>query len=128
MKRTLKPIQKRPNLRLLKEVVLALLALLSVYFVYYEFAFSPDAATTQLIGLFDMIVSVVFLADFTVSLAKAQHKLAYLRSHWYLLLAGVPIANNWADLLRALRLLELVRLVRAGEHLSFILQSAATKR
>ncbi len=108
---------------LVKEVVMALLALLSVYFVYYEFAYAPEAATKELIGIFDMGVALIFLADFSFYFIKARYKMAYLRSHWYLLLASIPIANNWADLLRALRLLELVRLVRAGEHLSYIMHS-----
>lgn len=102
-----------------KELVLAGLAVLSVGFVFYEFIAQPDQATRQLINLFDIIVALIFLADFLWAWLHAKHKARFLSHNWYLLLASIPLLNSWAELLRGLRLLELVRLMRAGEHISY---------
>ena len=51
-----------------------------------------------------------------------------MKENWYLLLASIPIVDSWAELLRGLRLLELVRLVRAGEHLNYVINGNNKKR
>jgi disulfide bond formation protein DsbB len=118
---------KTLSLKFYKEVLMSLLALLSVFFVFYEFIAKPDFLTVSLIGTFDIIVALLFLADFGISLSRASNKRQYMQSNWYLLFASIPIINDWAELLRGLRLFELVRLVRAGEHLSYILSTTKAK-
>jgi hypothetical protein len=119
---------KKFNASFYKELFMAFLAILSVVFVFYEFFASPDSATKLIIGRFDIFVVLIFLTDFCIALVSAPNKGQYMRSNWYLLLASIPIVDSWAELLRGLRLIELVRLVRAGEHLHYVVNSSSKKR
>ena len=110
-----------------KELFLAGLALLSVYFVFYEFIGNPSENTLHSIQLFELAVASIFLFDFFYYFAKAKSKKTYMQQNWYMLLASIPILDSWAELLRGLRMLEFVRLIRAGEHLQYALKSAKQK-
>jgi voltage-gated potassium channel len=57
----------------------------------------------------ELVLTVVFLAEFSSRLAAARNRTAYLRGHWIDLLAIVPAARSF----RILRILRLLRLVRA---------------
>lgn len=115
---------RRLTLACYKEIFLAGLALASVYFVFYEYLRPVSESALLAIEVFELFVACVFLTDFCISLAKSADKKSYLRKNWYLLLASIPILSSWAELLRGLRLLGLVRLVRAGEHLSYAIHAA----
>lgn len=106
-----------------KELIMAFLALLSVFFVFYEYLYPTSQTMHLFIVRFDIAVAVIFLVDFFVAFSRAPDKSHYLRHNWYLLLASIPIVDGWAELLRGLRLLELVRLVRAGSHLTYVYES-----
>lgn len=118
---------KQYNVLFLKEIGYAILALLSVLSVFYEMLWALDPTTISSINTFDIVVALVFLTDFMYYLLQSKNKSLYLRKNWYLLLASIPILETWAELLRGLRLLELVRLVRAGEHLSVSINNANGK-
>lgn len=107
-----------------KELFLAGLAIVSVYFVFYEYLHTVSDSTVAAIQLFELLVACIFLTDFSFMYAKSPDKKTFLRKNWYLLLASIPILNSWAELLRGLRLLVLVRLIRAGEHLSYAMHAA----
>lgn len=111
--------QQRLTFRFYKELFYAVLAVSSVTTVVYEYAVSPDAGVRGAIFDFDLIVALLFLLDFLGGWYAAQHKARYFRANWYLLLASIPITEAWAEVLRALRLFELLRLIRAGEHVSY---------
>lgn len=111
------------NWRFYKELVLALLAIISIVFVIYEYVAEPSDEIITYIVRFDIAVALIFLTDFLIALLRSKNKRFYLKKNWYLLLASIPILDSWAELLRGLRLLELVRLVRAGEHLTYAVKS-----
>lgn len=119
------------TLRFYKELFYAVLAIASVLMVLYEYIAQPSNAVRSVIFDFDLVVALLFLLDFMAGWYAAAHRGRYLRSNWYLLLAAIPITEAWAELLRALRLFELLRLVRAGEHISYVwheAQAVARKR
>ena len=107
-----------------KELFLAGLAIVSVYLVFYEYLWPVSESTRLAIEAFELLVSCVFLTDFCILLTRSPNKRLFLSKNWYMLLASIPILNSWAELLRGLRLLGLVRLVRAGEHLTYALRAA----
>lgn len=109
---------KKYNPLLIKEIIFSLLAVLSVMSVFYEMFWTIDSSTISKLNRFDIFVALLFLTDFVYYFIQSKNKSKYMRKNWYLLLASIPILDSWAELLRGLRLLELVRLVRAGEHLS----------
>jgi len=84
------------------------MALLAIAFVIVGFVSdSPDAS--PIYGVIDVALSTVFIAEFTLRLAAAYDRAAYVRQHWIDALALVPSVRG----LRVLRLLRLLRLVRA---------------
>ena len=119
--------RKRYNYRFFKEIVLAVMALLSVILVIFEYLLKLDEPIRASILRFDILVAIIFLIDFTWYFMKSKRKLKYIKSNWFLLLASIPIVDSWAELLRGLRLFELVRLVRAGEHLNYVINGQGGK-
>lgn len=115
---------KKYNFIFYKELFLASLAILSVYFVFYEFFAHPSQQTIHTINTFEIVVAVIFLFDFFYYLAKSKSKKVYFKENWYMLLASIPILDGWAELLRGLRMLELIRLLRAEEHLKYALRAS----
>lgn len=111
-----------------KELFMALLAVLSVFFVFYEYIVPTNETAHFYIMRFDIIVALIFLTDFIVALVSAKDKAHYLKHNWYLLVASIPIIDGWAELLRGLRLLELVRLVRAGSHVTYAYSAVKARR
>ena len=56
----------------------------------------------------ELILTVVFLIEFTSRLGAATNRMTYLRGHWIDVIALIPAART----LRILRLLRLLRLIR----------------
>jgi len=87
------------------------MALLAVVYVAVGFALDdpalqPMAATLE---TGELILTVVFLTEFTSRLGAATNRMTYLRGHWIDVIALIPAART----LRVLRLLRLLRLIRA---------------
>ncbi len=96
----------------LRDVVIALLALLSAGLLILELSLELAAEQTRLIYTIDFIVAMIFLADFGYELAVAKHKMRYFKKNWYLLLASIPVTESVFQALRSIQLLRLVRVVR----------------
>lgn len=109
----------RHKLFVLKEVLLASLALFSIILVVYELISDLSPQTLQNLNHIDMAIASVFLIDFFASLMLTGDRKKYLRHNWYFLFAAIPITDSIAELLRGFRMLRLIRLIRAGEHLDY---------
>jgi voltage-gated potassium channel len=90
------------------ELAMALLAI-----VYVAIGFALDDASLQPMapGLetAELVLTIIFLAEFSSRFAASRDRTAYLRGHWIDLVALVPAARSF----RILRILRLLRLVRA---------------
>lgn len=121
----MKPTATRRRLRrimlqhVIKEICLAGLALLSVGLLLWEFLDSPTATQQRAIYRIEFGIALVFLADFMWGLFHTPYKRHYLRRNWFLLLACIPLAESWAEALHGLRLLVVVRIFRAEEHVRY---------
>lgn len=109
--------QKHTQRFIYKEIILTILAVVSVLLVAFELVRDPTAAQHRFIIHLDFIVACIFLADFFQELIVARDRAQYLRHNWYLLLAAVPLTDTVTEALRGFRLLRFLRLVRAGEHI-----------
>lgn len=107
------------KLFLAKEVMMAVLSLLSIVTILFEFISNPDIDTLTKINQLDMIIAYIFLFDFCASLVLTGDRKKYLRHNWYFLFAAIPISDSIAELFRGIRILRFIRLIRAGEHLDF---------
>lgn len=114
----------RHILFLLKELFLASLAIVSIFMIIFEYRSQPDIQMLLKLNRIDIVIACIFLTDFVLSLLLTRNRKKYLRHNWYFIFASIPITDSIAELLRGIRLLRLIRLVRAGEHLEY----SVTKR
>jgi voltage-gated potassium channel len=88
-----------------------------------------DAQARRVLDIGDFAICIIFLVDFTHSLATAKNRLRYLVTWgWVDLLSSIPVlaAARWGRLARVLRILRLLRGVRATKILaSFVLNRRA---
>lgn len=115
--------KRKPSLRhklfLGKEIVLALLAFVSIGLVLFEFIKDPGPEVSKTLNHIDIVIACIFLSDFLLSILFTGDRRKYLKHNWYFLLAAIPISDSIAEVLRGIRLLRLFRLIRAGEHLDY---------
>ena len=110
----------KPNkLFVAKEVILGSLGVLSVGLVLLELLGHLSEQQVDDLAHVDFAVACVFLLDFIVSLVNVKNRGKYLQHNWYFLLAAIPLTDVVTGLLRGLRVLSVLRLVRAGGHLGF---------
>ena len=82
------------------------LAFAALALVYVVVGFADE---TPIIGAAEIVLTALFLAEFTSRIAATHDRRGYLRGHWIDLVALVPTTRG----LRLLRLARLLRLVRA---------------
>lgn len=111
---------KRPPAWLVaKELVFGGLAIASIATVLYDWLGNPSPATRRLLDDVDFIIACLFLLDFCIELYLSKTRWRYFRRNWYFLLAAIPFSDALTDSLRGLRILRVVRIIRAGEHLDY---------
>lgn len=118
-KKSKNQIQYRFSILFYKEVVFSFLAVLSLVLLAYEFFYSPSEEIVRKISRLDFVIALLFLTDFTMQLYRAKNKKLFMKHNWYLLLASIPLVDSWAEVLRGLRILSLIRLIRASEHIKY---------
>jgi voltage-gated potassium channel len=94
------------------EVFIVLLALASCALLIFELVSDLSHEQMAWVERIDLGIALVFLSEFTIRLAKAGDRRAFLRHCWWELLAAIPITNHAAQALRGLRLVRAVRIVR----------------
>lgn len=97
------------------ETALMFLALVSGYLLLVEFTTNLTAEEILLFNAIDLAIALVFLCEFAVKLYLAKNRNTYFKSHWWELLAAIPITTDVTQGLRMLRLLKLLHLVEAAE-------------
>jgi voltage-gated potassium channel len=104
------PTEEKTSIR--GELFVLVLALLSVLLLILEFAgeFSPE--DRRFLERADLVIAMLFLIEFTVRLARAPDRKAFMKKYWWELLASIPLTNEVARSLRGLRLLRIIRLLR----------------
>ena len=103
----------------IKELIFAFLAVLSVALLAWELFGSVSPEQERVIYMIEVAIALLFLIDYMLLLYQAPHKRTFVVRNWYLLLASIPIVSGWAEVLKGLRLLVFIRLFRAGEHVYY---------
>ncbi len=65
-----------------------------------------------LIDYYEVAVAVIFLAEFIFELYFAKDRKKYWRSHWFYLIAAIPIPTETFELLRGIRALRILKLLK----------------
>ena len=100
---------------ILDDIAMIALALCSAFILVIESSTElPPSYIVALDGI-DVAIAIVFLAEFCIKFALAPRKSSFLRTHWWELLAAIPITTPATQALRLLRLFRLIRLFRLNE-------------
>lgn len=108
------PRQIDPRLPRWWEMAVVAFSLLSVLLFLIDWGF--EHRPPRWLYLADLLVSLLFLIDFGVRLARSQQRWAFVREHGVDLLGAIPIIEP-LHTLRLVRFVRLVRLWRAGSRL-----------
>ncbi|MFC1663366.1 potassium channel family protein [Patescibacteria group bacterium] len=111
-----KELKKPASSNLLTNIIIVLLALVSVGLLLLEVLGDLTVEQSRAVELADIIIAFFFLGEYLYRVFKADKKLLYAFSHWYELLASIPITSDMTRAMRSLRVLrviEIVRIVRA---------------
>ncbi len=100
------------------DVIMIVLALVSVFLFVLDIAGQTTLRQAQLIDRVDVAIAIIFLLEFVIKLYFADNKSDFFKRNWWYLLASIPVSTPATQALRALRLLRLVRLMRliTGTH------------
>ena len=71
------------------------------------------------IEVYEVLVSLLFLAEFIFELFHAKDRRFYIKHHWYYLLAAIPIPIESFELLKGVRALRLVQILKSFSHLRY---------
>jgi voltage-gated potassium channel len=105
------------------ELFILMLAIFSLLMVAAYYLLSISEATKQALLWIDVLISLIFLADFFRSLRRAPDRRAYLKWGWLDLLGSIPLilplhlARLWR-LIRAWRSLRMQGWSQVGEDLN----------
>ncbi|MEM2865833.1 MAG: potassium channel family protein [Candidatus Hadarchaeales archaeon] len=91
------------------ELVLVVLALVSVALLLYELDHPETAWFTSSC---DFVIALLFLGEYLSSTFRAERRLRYALTHWYDLLASIPIPFSAVRMFRTIRVVRLVRVIR----------------
>ncbi|OGG57111.1 hypothetical protein A3D71_04565 [Candidatus Kaiserbacteria bacterium RIFCSPHIGHO2_02_FULL_55_20] len=97
------------------EMVMGSLALVSGYMLVRELTDDLTPNQVFIFGIIDLVIAVVFLAEFGVKLYIAKNRMTYLKYHSWVLLAAIPVTTPLTQSLRLVRLLRLLHLLQAVE-------------
>jgi hypothetical protein len=100
---------------------IAILAVLSIVMLSYEFFPGADPALIERLQRFDIIIAFIFLTDFFTGLFfnNAVTKKRYWRENWLNLVSSIPITADAVRVLRIVRLFRAFRVIRAGVNFWF---------
>lgn len=94
------------------DLVIILLALLSVGLLVFELSAKLLPEQIVLIQRIDLGIALIFLLDFAIGLHLAVSKKEYFLRNWPDLLASIPVSEGVFRSLRMLRMLRVVRVIR----------------
>lgn len=106
--------QKRKLRRFLftKEVIMTTLVIGS--FIFLALEHFEQLTDSQLAGVeaYEITVALIFLAEFLFEWYFARDRRRYFRTHWFYLIAAVPVPTATFELLKGVRLLRLLKLLK----------------
>jgi voltage-gated potassium channel len=109
---------------ILDDVFMSILALASAGMLIYENTASPGPTLIVWLDRIDITIALIFLSEFFIKFFSTPQKAKFFKTHWFELLASIPITTSATQALRLLRLLRLIRLLRLNEGLRSILDYA----
>lgn len=115
---------QRTQLRVLHDIVLGVLAAVSVtILVLEETRRIPDDLRHVYLTI-DFAIALLFLTEWVWGYVRAPSKRSYWANHWYELLASIPLELPLFEALRGLRIIRLIQVFRIA-HVSNHIKSVS---
>jgi hypothetical protein len=111
-KRSSEQTKKLRLFLLVKEIIMFTLVVFSFVFLALEHFEILSHEQLLFIDYYDVAVALIFLAEFIFELYFAKDKGKYWKSHWFYLIAAVPIPTETFELLRGVRALRILKLLK----------------
>lgn len=110
--RTKKQQKQLKRFLTLKEV--CMLTLVALSFVFLALEHFEKLTETQLmaIEIYEIAVSCIFLTEFIFEYHFAKDRPKYIRTHWFYLIAAIPVPTMSFELLKGIRALRLLKLIK----------------
>jgi len=88
--------------------------LLGLSFLFLALEYFEKLSVNQLlmVDIYEIVLAFIFLAEFVFELHFAKDKSLYWRTHWFYLIASVPIPTATFEILKGIRALRLIRLFK----------------
>lgn len=102
-------------------LVIAILAVVSILMLGYEFSTWANPAIVTQTQRLDIVIACIFLADFFLGLLfnTSMNTREYWKKNWLNLVSSIPITSDMIRALRILRILRAFRVIRAGMNFWF---------
>jgi len=100
------------------EIFMATLALLSGGILIFEETRAITPAELLTIDRIDLTVALIFMSEFFIAFFLSKNRNVFLRTHWWELLASIPLTTPATQALRLLRLLRILKIFRIGAHIT----------
>jgi voltage-gated potassium channel len=103
------------------DVFIVAVSVIAIASLAYTTLLQPKATTIHVLETADLVVCVLFFADFIVSLVRAENRWTYLATWgWLDLISSIPAldATRWGRVARVIRLLRVLRGIRATKILA----------
>lgn len=128
----------KKRIALYVDVVMIVLALITIFLLFYEMTIAPEKITPEtieqirskviLIHRLDFWICMIFIAEFSVRTWKEENKRQYLRMHWLEIPGMIPFTVfNISKTFRILRLFRLVRVFSLTKRFSRLFQKRFIK-
>jgi voltage-gated potassium channel len=112
-----------------REFFVAGITLVSVVLIVFQFLLQPKGITLDAIYIFDLIVVIILIIDFSLATRESKEGIKYILKHAYELPAMIPLLvfgvleseSAFTIALRGLRLIRLFRLIQLFSRISIVL-------
>ena len=98
------------------EFIMALLALVSAGLLIFEETRTVTPTELDFIDTVDVSIAIIFLIEFFGDLYVSKNRKHFFRTHWWELLACIPVTNPETQTLRLLRLVKVLKVLKVGAH------------
>lgn len=117
--RSKKQLKKLRWFLAVKEAIMFTLVALSFTFLALEHFERMSEAQLRMVEVYEVVVALIFLAEFIFEWHFAKDRRKYIRHHWFYLIAAVPVPSTSFEILRGIRLLRLFKLLKIFAHVRY---------
>lgn len=102
-----------------KECIILALAISSLLFLTVDQFGHLSPSQLHTLYIYDVVVGFIFIGEFFLELWLTTDKNDYVRYNWFYLFAAIPLPFAWAQVLRSIRIIRVVKLLRFGTHFKY---------